>query len=173
VVAEVQARYPAIGLNDPEGYTLLSCGPARFWVDGQLEGPRVEGTVSLEYDNGMPIHRPAWQDIGPPPEHRTMRGVVQRIRRVPVYIAPPRPGSPEYGRADGVAAGLGAPHDVRSVTERIAKTRQPAGFALPLDRPEPDAGFDGSWGNPQAGGFWTSQGCLIHLRLDGDLTAMP
>lgn len=170
VVAEVKACYPsaypaAMGPNDPDSHTLLTVGRARFWVPGRLQGPRIEGTVSLSYDHGFPIEHPAWSHIGPPPEERRMHGVVARIRAVPVYIAPPLPGSAEYGRCDGVRAGLGTPLDVPSVLAPL-EAKKPDGFALPLDRPAPDAGFGGSWCNPQAGGFWTSRECLVHLELD-------
>jgi hypothetical protein len=172
VVAEVVAHYPsAMDVNDPDGHTLLSVGPVRFWMPGEVQGPRVEGIVALDHDHDFPIEHPAWSRIGPPPHGRAMRGVVRRIRRVPVYMAPPRPGSAEEGRSDGVRAGLGAPHDVPSVLARV-EAKQPEGFALPLDRPAPDAGTDGSWCNPEAGGFWTSQGCLVHLELD-DAPAEP
>lgn len=165
VVAEVIAHYPSPpGWNETEGHTLLRVGPARFWISGRVEGdsPRVEGTVSLAY--GFPYEHPAWSRIGLPRQERRMCGVVRRIRRVPVYMAPPHPGSAEYGGFDGVRAGLGAPHDVPSALAQVVAKR-PDAFALPLDRPEPDAGLGGDWGSPQAGGFWTSQERLVHLEL--------
>jgi hypothetical protein len=165
VVADVAAHYPwAMGVNDPDGHTLLSVGLVRFWVPGHVQGPRVVGVVSLVYDHDFPVEHHGWSRIGPPPHGREMRGMVRRIRRVPVYMAPPRPGSAEYGHAAGVRAGLGAPYDVPSALARV-EAKQPEGFALPLDRPEPDAGTDGSWCNPEAGGFWSSLECLVNLEL--------
>lgn len=164
VVAEVEAVLAPPLPENAGSYTLASCGPARFWARGRLGTGGVTGSVSLAYDHEVPVTSPASEPESPP-RNGWMDGVVARIRRVPVYIAPPRPGSPEFGRAAGVEAGFGAPFDVDS-TGQPFEVPQTERFELPIDRPAPDAGYDGHWCYPERGGFWASTACLIHLELE-------